>query len=78
MTKLNNKRSGCVDVFKTHLVSDAHYEGSPEIPRLQATDEVPNRLIPFSQAVSSKSFECWVHFYEDDFKFERIWNNPRR
>ena len=78
MTKLNKKRSGCVDVFRTHLVSDAYYEGSPEIPRLQAIDELPTRLIPFSHAVSSKSYDCWVHFYEDDCKFERIWNNPRR
>ena len=78
MTNFNEERNGCVDVFRSFLVKEAHYEGEPEIPRLQGTDEVPRKLIPFSQAISSKAHDCWVHFYKEDCKFERIWNNPRR
>ena len=78
MTNFNGERKGCLDVFKSYLVAEAFYEGEPEIPKLRATDEVPKKLIPFSQAVSSKDYDCWVHFYEDDCKFERIWNNPTR
>ncbi len=78
MSHLNSKRGGCVDVFRSYLVSDAQFVGEPEIPVLNATEAFPSNLIPFSQAVSSKSYDSWVHFYEDDVKFERIWNNPKR
>ena len=78
MTRLNSERSGCVDVFRTYLVSNAQFAGNPEIPILEATNALPTKLTPFSQAINSKSYDSWVHFYEDDFKFERIWNNPKR
>ena len=32
----------------------------------------------FSKAISSTDYDCWVHFYEDDVNFERIWNNPQK
>ena len=35
-------------------------------------------MIAFSKAISSKDYEQWVHFYEDDHLFERLWNNPRK
>lgn len=78
MPHLNSKRGGCVDVFRSYLVSDAYFVGDPEIPALNANESFPTKLIPFSQAVSSKSYDSWVHFYVDDIKFERIWNNPKR
>lgn len=35
-------------------------------------------MIPFSKAISSSDYDQWVHFYEDDASFERIWNNPEK
>lgn len=78
MNKENQKRPGCVDVFKSYLVSDAHFAGELEIPAIQPTSSVPQKLAPFSQAISAKDRNLWVHFYEDDVKFERVWNNPKR
>ena len=78
MSKFNKERNGCVDVFKTDLILDAYFEGRPEIPRLEKCEEFPSKLIPFSQAIGSKDYDQWIHFYEDDCKFERIWNKPRR
>lgn len=76
MVKNNCQRSGCVDVFKAHLVSEAFFEGELEIPILRGSNNKPHDLIPFSQALASDRRDCWVHFYEDDYKFERIWNAP--
>lgn len=43
------------------------------------TADLPTQLIPFSKAVSSTcNYDAWVHFYEDDVKFERLWNQPNR
>ena len=35
-------------------------------------------MIAFSKAISCKDFDQWVHFYEFDYLFERVWRNPRR
>ena len=38
----------------------------------------PNRLIPFPAAISGTDFNVGVHFYIDDYLFERIWASPER
>ena len=79
MTKENSKRSGCVDVFHASLLNNAHYAGEYDFPVIKVEHEVPERMIPFSKAIrEQKDFDQWVCFYEDDFRFERIWNQPSR
>lgn len=76
MSRVNGIRSGCRDVFHAFLVHDATYDGILEIPVIQPTDQLPNRLISFSKAMKTADFNQWVHFYEDDSGFERVWNRP--
>ncbi len=78
MSQINGARSGCRDVFHAFLVEKATYQGFLEIPEIGGGNYVPQKLIPFSKAISSKDYQCWVHFYEDDANFERIWNNPKK
>lgn len=78
MSRINSARKGCKDVFNAFLVSTAKYDGIFEIPCIAACNEVPRKLIAFSKAVSSKDYEQWVHFYEDDYLFERLWNKPQK
>ncbi len=78
MSRINSKRSNCKDVFNAFLVCMASYAGLFEFPVIAPTYQIPNRLIPFSKAVSSKDYNCWIHFYEDDYLFERLWRNPQR
>ncbi|MBO4913316.1 MAG: DUF4417 domain-containing protein [Butyrivibrio sp.] len=78
MSQINAMRPGCRDVFRAFLVEKATYQGFLEIPEITEGDYVPQKLIPFSKAVSSKDYACWVHFYEDDATFERVWNNPKK
>lgn len=77
MSKINSKRTGCKDVFRSFLVSDARYDGKLEIPIIENVCEKPNRLIAFSKAIKSEDYNQWVHFYEDDYQFERVWNKPK-
>ncbi len=77
MSLINCTRSGCKDVFRSFLVKNATYEGNLEIPVIKPEKQIPRKLISFSKAISSRDFDCWVHFYEDDVAFERIWNNPK-
>ena len=78
MIKSNCARNGCKDVFRAFLVKNASFSGVFEIPGIPASHKIPNKLIPFSKCISSKEHDAWVHFYEDDVCFERIWNSPNK
>ena len=69
-------RKGCVDVFNAFLVSNAEYDkdGVEEIPCVRTSKYLPEKVIRFSEALSSKDYGCWVVFYEHDVKFIRVWN----
>ena len=58
MANINSARTGCRDVFHAYLVSDADYDGEIEIPVIEPSDKIPNRLISFSKAMKEyNSFE---------------------
>ena len=78
MSDKNCTRGGCKDVFHSFLVKDAEFAGWLEMPCIQPENELPSRLIEFSKAIASKDYDQWVHFYEDDVSFERVWNQPNR
>ena len=78
MTRVNYTRTGCKDVFRSYLVRNAVFDGELEIPCIMPEVAVPNKLIQFSKAVSGRDYDAWVHFYEDDAAFERLWNEPKR
>lgn len=71
------------DVFRIFLLEGADYSEPWEMPRLHAVtpDEAhPVGLVPFSRAMveSCRDYDCFVHFFEDDFRFERLWHDPKR
>ncbi|SCY23281.1 protein of unknown function [Lachnospiraceae bacterium XPB1003] len=78
MSRINGARRGCKDVFNAYLVENASYDGFLEIPTIEYGIYKPRKLISFSKCLSSTDYECWIHFYEDDVAFERIWNNPKK
>lgn len=76
----NEKFNNNYDVFHSYLVEDADYEGYIELPKIKTSNLIPQKLVPFSKAMSKSwtDFDCWVMFYEHDVKFERLWNNPKQ
>ncbi len=78
MSKVNCLRKGCKDVFNAFLVKNAVYDGILEIPAQRGGLYNLAGVIEFSKAISSQEYDYWVHFYEDDSSFERIWKNPRK
>lgn len=67
------------DVFHAWMLEGAKYAGPLDMPVLQKINVVPNRLVAFSDAMSRtwEDFDCWVHFFEDDYIIERFWHNPK-
>lgn len=79
MSLTNINRPGCLDVFNAFLLEKAEYEGDLELPVIRILkEESPKSLVRFSEIFTSDDFDAYVHFYEDDCKFERIWRNPKR
>ncbi len=76
MSRINCIRTGCRDVFHSYLVHNAKYDGTLEIPVIAQESALPNQLISFSKALRTEDYNQWVHFYEDDGNFERVWNRP--
>ena len=52
--------------------------GDYEMPVIGRCDMVPDRLIGFNYVKTEKDTDCGVHFFIDDYQFERIWRNPRQ
>ena len=49
-----------------------------QMPIIECDDFIPDDLIGFNYAKSSENKNCGIHFYVDDYQFERIWNYPEK
>ena len=49
-----------------------------QMPIIENDNYIPDDLIGFNYAKSSNNKDCGIHFYVDDYQFERIWNYPEK
>jgi hypothetical protein len=49
-----------------------------QMPTIKNDHFIPDDLIGFNYALSSKNRNCGVHFYVDDYQFERVWHSPEK
>jgi hypothetical protein len=49
-----------------------------QMPIIQNDHYIPDELIGFNYAKSSKNKNTGIHFYVDDYQFERVWNYPEK
>lgn len=47
-----------------------------QMPIIENDNFIPADLIGFNYAKSSENKNAGIHFYLDDYQFERLWNNP--
>ena len=47
-------------------------------PVIMPTATVPNGLVTFEVATSDRHPDEFAHFFIDDYRFERLWNDPER
>lgn len=65
--------------FNFELLEGATFEGKFDIPIILGTQIIPDKIIPFDKALQEKKPEDkFVHFYINDFQFDRIWNKPNK
>lgn len=51
-------------------------DGRYNIPILEQVDHVPVRLQGFNYVLNRPDYSAGVHFFLDDYQFERIWKRP--
>ena len=49
-----------------------------QMPVIKNAGFIPKDLIGFNYAKTSERKDVGIHFYIDDYQFERIWNNPEK
>lgn len=65
--------------FEFKMIKGAELTGRFDVPRLRKSKYIPHNIIPFNMAMSEKEpNDKWVHFFIDDYQFERFWNYPKR
>lgn len=49
-----------------------------QMPKIKKQDYIPKKLVGFNYAKTCKDTEATIHFFIDDYQFERIWNDPEK
>lgn len=66
------------DVFKFDIIQKLRFT-EKGMPILKGTDFVPKELISFNYALTERDKRSkGVHFFIDDYQFERIWTEPNK
>ena len=51
-------------------------EGFYQMPILLPCDVIPDDILSFNYMMSAANRDFGIHFYVDDYQFERVWNRP--
>lgn len=73
-----NERQRTIDAYNLDEFDEFETEGFYQMPKLEPTSYIPKDLIGFNYALSSENKDCGIHFYVDDYQFERVWNDPQK
>ena len=61
----------------SHLLNGVTLCGEAEIPQIAPESAIPDHLVAWSEAKSIKDkSNSWLHFFEDDYRFQEIWRDP--
>lgn len=72
-----NERERTMDAYNLHDYDSGNVEGFYQMPIITRTYAKPRELIGFNYVkTNKKQAGQGVHFFIDDYQFERIWNDP--
>lgn len=72
-----NERHRTNDTYNLELVNiEKSSNNFWQMPIIRNDNFIPKDIIGFNYAKTSKKKNVGIHFYLDDYQFERIWNKP--
>ena len=66
------------NVLNLHEFQPASGTGKYNIPSISAENIIPDTLMDFCHSLRSSLFSAGIHFFLDDYRFERVWRMPWR
>lgn len=72
------------DIWKYWIFKDIKQHGEFDLPLIQKSNVVPDELVPFNYVntlLKNPNLDLskyYVHFFIDDYQFNRVWENPKR
>lgn len=71
-----NERHRTNDTYNLGIIDNENASEFWQMPIIKNDNFIPSKFIGFNYAKTSKEKDVGIHFYLDDYQFERIWNNP--
>lgn len=66
-------------LLNMHLCECVRFSGAHGLPIVEAYEgAVSRRFVGFNRALTSQDYDAGVHFFIDDYQFERVWNAPEK
>lgn len=73
----SNERERTGNAYNLDEYDELRAIGFYQMPTLERIDYIPDDLVGFNYVLNSDRYESGVHFYIDDYQFERIWASPQ-
>jgi len=74
-----DERERTYDKYKLNMMDNTELTNSFwQMPVIENDGCIPERLIGFNYAKTSEDNKAGIHFYLDDYQFERIWKKPEK
>ena len=71
-----NARQQTNDYYNLGMVDFDRVDGFYQMPVIKNDGYIPDDLMGFNYAKTSENKHVGIHFYLDDYQFERLWNTP--
>lgn len=71
-----NERHRTNDTYNLGIMDNENISDFWQMPIIKNDNFIPGKLIGFNYAKTSKEKNAGIHFYLDDYQFERLWNKP--
>lgn len=71
-----NERERTMDAYNLDEYDESATEGFYQMPVIEPVQHIPRDLIGFNYALTATDKTSGIHFYVDDYQFERVWNQP--
>lgn len=71
-----NERHRTNNTYNLKIMDNENVSDFWQMPIIKNDNFIPSKLIGFNYAKTSKEKDAGIHFYLDDYQFERLWNKP--
>lgn len=73
----HNERERTMNAYNLDEYDETAADGFYQMPVIEPVLYTPKDLIGFNYALTATDKSSGVHFYVDDYQFERVWNQPQ-